>query len=52
VNDNIAEVANAVLEAYDSGELVAAIEGGHDAWNKWIKGMGKSFKRKVKFRPI
>ena len=47
VDDNIAEVATAVLEAYDSGDLQAAIEGGHDAWSKWIKGMGKAFKRKV-----
>lgn len=47
MDDNIAEVANAVVEAYDSGELLAAIEGGHDTWSKWIKGMGKGLKRKV-----
>jgi hypothetical protein len=47
VDDNITEVANAIVEAYDSGELQAAIDGGHDAWSKWIKGMGKGFKRKV-----
>jgi hypothetical protein len=41
VDDNITEVANAIVEAYDSGELQAAIDGGHDAWSKWIKGMGK-----------
>lgn len=54
VDDNIAEVANAVVEAYDSGELLAAIEGGHDAWSKWIKGMGKGLKRKGKrlFMPV
>ncbi|KAG0605633.1 hypothetical protein M758_9G075200 [Ceratodon purpureus] len=54
VDDNIAEVANAILEAYDNGELQAAIDGGHDTWSKWIKGMGKGFKRKGKrlFMPV
>jgi len=23
------------------------IDGDHDAWQKWIKGIGKTFKRKV-----
>lgn len=33
----------------DSGELQVAVEGGHGAGNKWIKAMGKSFKRKANF---
>lgn len=54
VDDNITEVANAIVEAFDCGELQAAIDGGHDAWSKWIKGMGKGFKRKGKrlFMPV
>lgn len=47
MDDNIAEIVGAILAAYDAGELQAAIDGGHDAWNKWIKGMGKNLKRKV-----
>lgn len=47
VDDNISEVADAIVSAYDNGELQAAIEGGHDTWSKWIKAMGKAFKRKV-----
>lgn len=47
VEDNIAEVADAVVAAFDSGELQAAVDEGHDAWSKWIKGLGKTFKRKV-----
>nr|PNR60969.1 hypothetical protein PHYPA_003762 [Physcomitrium patens] len=31
------------------GELQVAVEGGHGAGNKWIKAMGKSFKRKANF---
>ena len=52
VDDNITEVANAIVEAFDCGELQAAIDGGHDAWSKWIKGMGKGFKRKVITLPV
>jgi len=54
VDDNIAEIVGAILAAYDAGELQAAIDGGHDAWNNWIKGMGKNLKRKGKrlFMPV
>jgi glutamyl-tRNA synthetase len=54
VDDNISEVADAIVSAYDNGELQAAIEGGHDAWSQWIKAMGKAFKRKGKrlFMPV
>ncbi len=47
VDDNITEVVSSIVTAYDSGELQAVIDGDHDAWQKWIKGIGKTFKRKV-----
>lgn len=47
VDDNITEVVSSIVAAYDSGELQAVIDGDHDAWQKWIKGIGKTFKRKV-----
>ncbi|MCO5610754.1 hypothetical protein L7F22_064995 [Adiantum nelumboides] len=54
VDDNLREVADAILAAYDSGELQSAINGGHDEWQKWVKSAGKSLKRKGKrlFMPI
>ncbi|CAK9881508.1 unnamed protein product [Sphagnum jensenii] len=54
VDDNITEVVSSIVAAYDSGELQAVIDGDHDAWQKWIKGIGKTFKRKGKrlFMPV
>lgn len=54
VEDNLREVADAILTAYDNGELQDAIKGGHDSWQKWVKSAGKSLKRKGKrlFMPI
>ncbi|KAG6548554.1 hypothetical protein Mapa_010042 [Marchantia paleacea] len=54
VDDNLSEVAQAVLAAYDSGDVQAAIDGGHDTWQKWVKSVGKALKRKGKklFMPI
>lgn len=54
VEDNLQEIAMAILAAYDSGELQDAIKNGHDGWQKWIKSLGKSLKRKGKrlFMPI
>lgn len=54
VDDNLREVAEAILNAYDSGEVQNAIKSGHDDWQKWVKGVGKSLKRKGKrlFMPI
>lgn len=49
VNDNLSEVAQAVLAAYDSGDLQAAVDGGHDTWQKWVKSVGKALKRKVPY---
>ncbi|KAK7286931.1 hypothetical protein RJT34_22297 [Clitoria ternatea] len=54
LQDNISEVAASLLAAYDSGDLVAALEEGHAGWQKWVKGFGKSLKRKGKllFMPV
>ncbi|KAI5064195.1 hypothetical protein GOP47_0020865 [Adiantum capillus-veneris] len=54
VDDNLREVADAILTAYDSGDLQNAIKSGHDEWQKWVKSAGKSMKRKGKrlFMPI
>ena len=48
VNDNLPEVAEVILKAYDCGELRNAIQNGHDDWQKWVKSVGKSLKRKVR----
>uniref|UniRef100_A0A383VW33 glutamate--tRNA ligase n=1 Tax=Tetradesmus obliquus TaxID=3088 RepID=A0A383VW33_TETOB len=52
--DNFLEVAAAVLAAHDSGDLAAAVAGGHDTFKKWINGVGKAQKRKGKrlFMPM
>lgn len=51
--DSFAEVAAAVLAAYDSGDLAAAVaaEGG---FKKWANALGKAQKRKGKrlFMPL
>ncbi|KAH9694306.1 glutamate--tRNA ligase [Citrus sinensis] len=54
VEDNLSEVAAHLLAAYDGGELLAALEEGHAGWQKWVKGFGKTLKRKGKslFMPL
>ncbi|CAO2033908.1 unnamed protein product [Urochloa humidicola] len=54
VQDKISEVASGLISAYDSGELTQALAEGHDGWQKWVKGFGKSLKRKGKglFMPL
>lgn len=52
VQDNISEVALSLISAYDSGELTQALAEGRDGWQKWVKGFGKSLKRKVCCDPI
>lgn len=54
VEDNLSEVAARLLAAYDGGELLAALEEGHAGWQKWVKGFGKTLKRKGKslFMPL
>lgn len=54
VEDNLSEVTASLLAAYDGGELLAALEEGHGGWQKWVKGFGKTLKRKGKllFMPL
>lgn len=49
VEDKLSEVSASLLAAYDSGELLGALEEGHAGWQKWVKGFGKTLKRKVGF---
>lgn len=44
----LAQVAEAVLAAHDSGELAAAVAGGHDGYKKWVNSVGKAQGRKGK----
>ncbi len=48
------QVAQAVVAAYDSGELPAAVAEGADGYKGWVKGLGKAQKRKGKrlFMPL
>lgn len=47
LEDNLAEVASAIVKEFDDGKLTEAVKGGHDGWQAWIKGIGKGMKRKV-----
>ncbi|EFN50451.1 hypothetical protein CHLNCDRAFT_29092, partial [Chlorella variabilis] len=52
--DNFQQVAQAVLQAYDGGELAAALASGHDGYKKWVNSVGKAQGRKGKrlFMPM
>ncbi|KXZ47875.1 hypothetical protein GPECTOR_32g488 [Gonium pectorale] len=54
MDDNFAEVAAAVVAAYDSGDLAAALAKGHEGYKAWVNGVGKAQKRKGKrlFMPM
>ncbi|KAI4351477.1 hypothetical protein L6164_005843 [Bauhinia variegata] len=54
LEDKLSEFSISLLAAYDSGDLMAALEEGHAGWQKWMKGFGKSLKRKGKslFMPL
>lgn len=54
LEDNFLEVAQAVVAAHDSGDLAAALDGGHDGYKKWVNTIGKAQKRKGKrlFMPM
>ncbi|KAH9611017.1 hypothetical protein KSS87_008750 [Heliosperma pusillum] len=54
VEDGLPDVTASLVAAYDSGELMAALEEGHAGWQKWVKSFGKSLKRKGKglFMPL
>uniref|UniRef100_A0A7N0U4X4 Glutamate--tRNA ligase, chloroplastic/mitochondrial n=1 Tax=Kalanchoe fedtschenkoi TaxID=63787 RepID=A0A7N0U4X4_KALFE len=54
VEDSLSEFCGSLLDAYDSGELLTALEEGSAGWQKWVKALGKSLKRKGKslFMPL
>ncbi|KAF5760389.1 putative glutamate--tRNA ligase [Helianthus annuus] len=54
LEDGLPAVASSLLAAYDSGELLGALEEGKSGWQKWVKAFGKSLKRKGKslFMPL
>ncbi|GAV81822.1 tRNA-synt_1c domain-containing protein [Cephalotus follicularis] len=54
IEDKLSEVSDSLIAAYDSGELLVALEEGHAGWQKWVKGFGKALKRKGKslFMPL
>ncbi|KAF5733333.1 glutamate--tRNA ligase chloroplastic/mitochondrial [Tripterygium wilfordii] len=54
VEDKLSEVSASLLSAYESGELLNALEEGLPGWQKWVKSFGKSLKRKGKslFMPL
>ncbi|KAF2290714.1 hypothetical protein GH714_015134 [Hevea brasiliensis] len=54
VEDKLFEVSSRLLAAYDSGELLSALEEGPSGWQRWVKNFGKSLKRKGKslFMPL
>ncbi|KAG7978512.1 hypothetical protein I3843_05G086400 [Carya illinoinensis] len=54
LEDKLSEFSASLLAAYDSGEILSALEEGHTGWQKWVKNFGKSLKRKGKslFMPL
>lgn len=54
LEDKLSEVSSSLLAAYDTGELLQALEEGPAGWQKWVKSFGKSLKRKGKslFMPL
>ncbi|CAI5493067.1 unnamed protein product [Closterium sp. Naga37s-1] len=48
VEDGLVEVRAALLAEWESGALLAAVDGGAATWKKWIKGFGKATGRKVR----
>ncbi|KAF3434917.1 hypothetical protein FNV43_RR22004 [Rhamnella rubrinervis] len=54
LEDKLSDFSSSLVAAYDSGELLSALEGGHAGWQKWVKSFGKSLKRKGKslFMPL
>ncbi|XP_058743399.1 glutamate--tRNA ligase, chloroplastic/mitochondrial [Vicia villosa] len=54
IQDNLPEFCASFLAAYDSGDLLRALEEGQAGWKNWVKGFGKSLKRKGKslFMPL
>ena len=42
LNDNLSEVVEALLFAYDNGELQNALENCSSGWKNWVKSFGKA----------
>lgn len=47
LEDKLDEFSASLVAAYDSGEILSALEEGPAGWQKWVKSFGKSQKRKV-----
>ena len=45
LNDNLSEVVEALLSAYDNGELQNALENCSSGWKNWVKSFGKALIR-------
>uniref|UniRef100_A0A6M2EE89 Glutamate--tRNA ligase, chloroplastic/mitochondrial n=1 Tax=Populus davidiana TaxID=266767 RepID=A0A6M2EE89_9ROSI len=54
IQNKLSEVSSGLLAAYDSGELLNALDEGHSGWQKWVKNFGKTMKLKGKslFMPL
>lgn len=54
VEDDFKQVVEAVVSAYDSKELLGALENGESEWKSWVKATGKALNRKGKrlFMPL
>ncbi|KAL5562301.1 hypothetical protein UlMin_032048 [Ulmus minor] len=54
LEDKLSDFSASLIAAYDSGEILGVLEEGHAGWQKWVKGFGKSLKRKGKslFMPL
>lgn len=52
VEDKLSEFSASLIAAYDSGEILSALEEGPSGWQKWVKTFGKSLKRKVIFNSL
>lgn len=52
VEDKLSEFSASLIAAYDSGEILNALEEGPSGWQKWVKSFGKSSKRKVCFNSL
>lgn len=54
VEDDFKQVVEAVISAYESKELLGALENGESDWKTWVKATGKALNRKGKrlFMPL
>ncbi|KAJ7528699.1 hypothetical protein O6H91_15G014800 [Diphasiastrum complanatum] len=54
VLDNLKEVVDVLVAAHGNGDLISALDAGHEGWQNWIRSIGKLLKRKGKrlFMPV